>query len=191
MRATTTDVTTVLRDQHADIRRGFVRAALPGPRRAGEFRRLVRMLAQHEAAEEAHVHPAVRNAGRGSIAAARITEEARAKQALARLWEAGPHGRGYLARLGLLAWHVTRHAASEERGEFPVLRGLGPVRRGVLAAEIYLARELAPTRPHSRVNGELANKLAMPVLGPVDRFRDIVTRPGTARGRWFADRAAR
>lgn len=183
MRATTTDVTTVLRDQHAGIRRGFVRAALPGPRRAGEFRRLVRLLAQHEAAEEAHVHPAVRNAGRGSIAAARVTEEAQAKQALSRLWEAGPHGRGYLARLGLLAWHVTRHAASEERGEFPVLRGLGPVRRGVLAAEIYLARELAPTRPHPRVNGELANKLAMPVLGPVDRFRDAITQVSRFMGR--------
>ena len=197
------DVTTVLKAQHAGIRRAFVRAALPGPRRAGEFRRLVRMLAQHEAAEEAHVHPAIRNAGRGSIAAARVSEEARAKQSLARLWEAGPHGSGYLPRLGLLAWHVIRHAASEERKEFPVLRGLGPARRWVLAAEIYLARELAPTRPHPRVNGELANKLAMPVLGPADRFRDIVTRLSTARhgrslpasrqfaGRRFIDRAAR
>jgi hypothetical protein len=170
------DVTTVLRDQHSGIRRALVRAALPGSGRAREFRRLVRMLAQHEAAEEAHVHPAVRNAGHRSISAARVSEEARAKQLLTRMWEAGPHGRGYLARLGLLGWHVLRHAASEERDEFPVLRGLGPVRKWTLAAEIYLARELAPTRPHPRVNGELANKLAMPVFGPADRFRDLATR---------------
>jgi hypothetical protein len=37
------DITTVLRQRHARIRRAFARAALPGPRRAGEFRRLVRM----------------------------------------------------------------------------------------------------------------------------------------------------
>lgn len=179
MGSVTTDVTIVLRDQHAGIRRAFVRAARPGPGRPGEFRRLVRMLAQHEAAEEAHVHPVVRHAGRTGAAAARVAEEARAKRLLASLWEKGPRDRGYLARLGLLAWHVTRHAAREEREEFPVLRGLGPVRRWTLAAEIYLARELAPTRPHPRVNGELANKAAMPVLGPADRLRDIL---GRSRG---------
>jgi hypothetical protein len=177
------DVATVLKAQHAGIRRAFVRAALPGPRRADEFRRLVRMLAQHEAAEEAHVHPTVRNAGRASVAAARVGEESRAKELLARLWEAGPHRPGYLAGLGLLAWHVIRHAAREEREEFPVLRGLAPARKWVLAAEVYLARELAPTRPHPRVNGELANKLAMPVLGPADRICDIAARLSTGRRR--------
>ena len=64
-----------------------------------------------------------------------------------------------------------------------MLRGLGPLKRRVLAAEIYLARELAPTRPHPRVNGELANKLAMPVLGPADRCRDVVTRVSRFMGR--------
>jgi hypothetical protein len=170
------DVTTVLREQHAGIRRAFVRAALPGPNRDGEFRRLVRMLAEHEAAEEAHVHPTVRRVGRGRIAAARVGEEERAKRLLARLWEDGPHGRGYLFLLALLGWQVLWHAAREEREEFPVLDRLGPAKRRVLAAEVYLARELAPTRPHPRVNGELRNKLAMPVFGPADRIRDVAAR---------------
>lgn len=86
------DVTTVLRRQHAGIRRALIRAALPGPRRAGEFRHLVRLLAGHE------------------------------------------------------------------------------------AAEVALARELAPTRPHPGINGELGNKLAMPVFGPADRIRDAAAR---------------
>lgn len=170
------DVTTVLRDQHAGIRRAFIRAALPGRRRDAEFARLVRMLAQHEAAEEAHVHPTIRRAGRRGVAVARVSEEQHAKRLLARLWQTGPHGLGYLLGLGLLGWQVLRHAAREEREEFPVLSRLGRVRRWALAAEIYLARELAPTRPHPRVNGELANKLAMPVLGPADRIRDIAAR---------------
>lgn len=55
------DATTALRERNAGIRRVSVRAALPGPGRAWEFRRLVRMLSEHEAAEEAHVHPAVGN----------------------------------------------------------------------------------------------------------------------------------
>ncbi len=175
-RGTSLEVTTVLREQHAGIRRALVRAALPGPGRTGEFRRLVRMLAEHEAAEEAHVHPTVRRAGRGHVAAARAGEEERAKRLLARLWRAGPHGRGYLLLLGLLGWQVLRHAAREDREEFPVLDTLGPARRRLLAAEVYLARDLAPTRPHPRVSGELGNKLAMPVLGPTDRIRDLVTR---------------
>lgn len=168
--------TTVLREQHADIRRGFVRAALPGPGRPGEFRRLVRMLAEHEAAEEAHIHPTVRRAGRKHVAAARAGEEERAKRLLARLCRGGPQSRGYLLLLGLLGWQVMRHAAREEREEFPVLEALGPARRWLLAAELRLARELAPTRPHSRISGELGNKLAMPVFGPADRIRDVAGR---------------
>lgn len=171
------DVTTVLREQHAGIRRALVRAARPGPGRAREFRHLVRMLAEHEAAEQSHVHPTVRRAGRRGVATARAGEEERAKRLLVRLSRTGPYGRGYLPMLALLGWQVVRHAAREEREEFPVLDRLGPARRRVLAAEVYLARELAPTRPHPRVNGELGNKLAMPVLGPADRIADIA-------GRW-------
>jgi hypothetical protein len=176
------DVTTVLKDQHTGIRRAFFRAAVPGRRRAAEFERLSRMLAQHEAAEEAHVHPTIRRAGRRGVAVARVTEERHAKRLLARLSETGPHGFGYLLGLAMLGWHVVRHAAREEREEFPVLSRLRPVRRWVLAAEIYLAGELAPTRPHPHVNSELANKLAMPVLGPADRIRDVAARLADRHG---------
>jgi hypothetical protein len=167
------DVTTVLRDQHAEIRRAFRHAAQPGPGRPEAFRRLVRMLAVHEAAEQAHVHPAIRQAGRPATAAARIGEEAHAKVLLARLWEIGPHGAGYLRCLRALRRAVLAHSAREEREEFPALERLGRLRRALLGAEVWLAREVAPTRPHPKINGELANKLAMPVLGPADRLRDI------------------
>jgi hypothetical protein len=175
------NVTTILKDQHAEIRRAFVRAALPGPRRAGEFRRLVRMLVQHEAAEEAHVHPTARSIGRRATAAARVGEEEHAKLLLARLWQIGPYGAGYLRCLAALGGAVLRHAAREEREEFPALERLGPARRWLLGAEIRLARELAPTRPHPKVNGELANKLAMPVFGPADRLRDLASRLSGSR----------
>lgn len=122
------------------------------------------------------MHPTVRRVGRGRVAAARVGEEERAKRLLLRLCRNGPRGRGYLLLLGLLGWQVVRHAAREEREEFPVLDALGPVRRRLLAAEVFLARDLAPTRPHPRISGELGNKLAMPVLGPADRIRDVAGR---------------
>jgi hypothetical protein len=170
------DVTTVLRNQHAEIRRAFRRAARPGPGRAEAFRALVRMLAVHVAAEKAHVHPTTRRAGRTATAAARVGEEERATQLLARLWQTGPRGAGYLGRLWALRREVLAHAAREEREEFPVLDRLGRARRWLLGVEVWLARELAPTRPHPKVSGELASKLAMPVFGPADRIRDLAQR---------------
>lgn len=77
------------------------------------FERLVRMLAQHEVAEEAHVHPTIRRAGRRGIAAARVGEEANAKRLLARLSKTGPRGLGYLPALGVLGWHVLRHVTRQ------------------------------------------------------------------------------
>lgn len=176
MKADRFEVTAVLRDQHRQIRRAFIRAAQPGPGRPRAFYQLVRLLSTHEAAEEAHIHSTVRRAGRAAEAAARMSEEERAKELLARLCRTGPHGPGYLRGLRSLRRAVLAHAAREEREEFPVLRRLGLRRRRLLGLEVRLARELAPTRPHPRVNGELANRLALPVLGPADRCRDLVRR---------------
>jgi hypothetical protein len=170
------DLTTVLKDQHRQIRRAFARAARPGRGRSRAFHQLVQLLATHEAAEEAHVHPTARRAGRQAAAAACVGEEKRAKELLAQLYRTGPDGDGYLRGLLALRRVVLAHAAREEREEFPALDRLGRARRRVLGLEVRLAKELAPTRPHPRVNGELANRLAMPLLGPADRCRDLVRR---------------
>jgi hypothetical protein len=171
------DVTTVLKGQHKEIKRAFVRAARPGRGRSQAFNHLVQLLSTHEAAEQAHIHPTTRRAGRRATAAARVGEEERAKRLLARLYQIGPRGAGYLGCLWALRREVVAHATREEREEFPALAALGPARRRLLGVEVRLAKELAPTRPHPKVNGELANKLAMPVLGPADRVRDLF-------GRW-------
>jgi hypothetical protein len=170
------DVTTVLREQHKEIKRAFIRAARPGRGRNQAFNQLVQLLSTHEAAEQAHIPPTTRRAGRRAVAAARLDEEEHAKRLLARLHQIGPRGGGYLGCLWALRREVVAHAAREEREEFPALAALGPLRRRMLGLEVKLAKELAPTRPHPRVNGELANRLAMPVLGPADRVRDLVGR---------------
>jgi hypothetical protein len=141
------DVISVLRAQHAEIRRAFIRAAMPGPERPAALRRLVRLLTVHEAAEETHVHPTVRHISSAARAAqARLEEERRAKRLLVTLDRTGPDGAGYLRTLWALRRAVLIHAAREERSEFPALAELSRTRRWVLGQEVRLARYLAPTR---------------------------------------------
>lgn len=179
MTAANGDVIDMLKHQHAQIRRAFRRAALPGPIRWRAFHDLVRLLAVHEAAEEAHVHPAVRHAlpGGRPLAAARRREEKAAKKLLARLYRIGPDGAGYLHALQELRRAVLAHASREEREEFSVLRRtVSPRRRRLLGLEVRLTQAIAPTRPHRFVNNEMTNKLATPLFGPIDRGRDLLRR---------------
>ncbi|GHD97072.1 hemerythrin domain-containing protein [Streptomyces naganishii] len=171
------DAVDILTRQHAQIRRGFYRAALPGPGRRRAFERLMRLLAVHEAAEEAHVHPVARRvlASGAALAARRRQEEKEAKKLLVALLHTGPDGKGYLRRLGEARRAVLAHAAREEREEFAALRRAVSGRRlRLLGAEVRLTQAYAPTRPHRWVNNEVANKLAAPLLGPFDRARDML-----------------
>jgi hemerythrin superfamily protein len=128
------DVISVLKAQHAEIRRAFIRAAMPGSGQPAAFRRLVRLLAVHEAAEEAHVHPTVRHISSAAQAAkARLEEERRAKRLLVTFNRTGPDGKGYLRTLWALRRVVLSHAAREEKSEFPALAALSRARRGCLA----------------------------------------------------------
>jgi Hemerythrin HHE cation binding domain len=173
------DVIDVLKSQHTEIRRAFRRAAVPGPTRQRAFRHLVRLLAIHEAAEEAHVHPTARRVipnGR-AVSAARRAEEKEAKRLLTGLWRTRGRGAAYLPTLRALRKAVLAHAAREEREEFPALgQRVSDPRRRLLGLEVRLASAIAPTRPHRFFNNEVANKLAAPVFGPIDRMRDVIAR---------------
>lgn len=167
----------LLERQHAEIKSAFRRAALPGMAGKHGFRELARLLAIHEAAEEAHVHPKARHVLRSGkvITAARRGEEKRAKTLLAELWRmGGPDGRGYRRKLMALRRAVLTHAAAEEREEFRALRErASKPRLWLLGLEIKLTQAVAPTRPHAWVNNQMANKLAAPLFGPLDRTRDL------------------
>jgi hypothetical protein len=181
MGRSTTDVVDLLTDQHRQIRRAFRKAAMPGPARPRALRDLVRLLAVHESAEEAHVHPLVRHAtpcGR-QLAADRRREEKQAKELLTALWKAGPRLVGYLgyarylSALLTLRRAVLAHAAREEREEFAALReAVSTPRRRLLGWEVRATQAMAPTRPHRMVNNEMTNKLATPLFGPLDRALD-------------------
>ena len=173
------DVVDLLKQQHTEIRRAFRRAARPGPQRRQMFADLVRLLAVHEAAEEAHVHPVARKIlpkGRAVIKS-RLKEEKQAKKLLVDLERVGPDGASFAPKLRALRTAVLSHAKREEREEFPALRRyVTAPRRRSLALESKLTQAIAPTHPHPLVNSQIANKLGAPLLSPLDRARDLLRR---------------
>jgi hypothetical protein len=152
VKADSTDVTAVLRDQHRQIRRAFARGADEARRSAiwcGCWR------PTKPPRKRTSTRP--RRAGRTAAAAARVGEEKQAKELLARLYRIGPDGDGYLRGLRSLRRAALAHAAREERGEFPALDRLGPARRRLLGLEVRLP---GSSPPSGRTRGSTARAWA-------------------------------
>jgi hemerythrin superfamily protein len=170
------DVVALLMRQHGDIRNLFDEVA-EGDARQEAFRRLVRLLAVHETAEEEVVHPFVRRnvAGGDEVVEARLAEERSAKETLSALDDLETGDPKFLPRLRALRADVQEHARAEERYEFIHIRrnadagALASLARGVKAAEA-----MAPTRPHPGVESAVANVALGPVAALMDRTRDAV-----------------
>ncbi|GGU58650.1 hemerythrin domain-containing protein [Streptomyces lavendofoliae] len=172
------DVVALLMRQHGDIRNLFDEVEhSEGDERRDAFRRLVRLLAVHETAEEEVVHPFARRSlpGGEQVVEDRLAEERAAKETLAMLDDMDVDDPKFLPRLLALRASVQEHARAEERYEFTHIRrstdaaGLAAMARGVKAAEA-----MAPTRPHPGVESAAANVLAGPVAALMDRTKDAV-----------------
>jgi hemerythrin superfamily protein len=172
------DVVALLMRQHGDIRNLFDEVeAGSGEARQKAFRRLVRLLAVHETAEEEVVHPFVRrNAVDGDQGVdERQREERSAMEALSALDGLDTEDPQFMPRLLALRTELQEHARAEERYEFIHIRrsadaaALAALARGVKAAEA-----LAPTRPHPEAESAAANVALGPVAALMDRARDAV-----------------
>jgi hemerythrin superfamily protein len=172
------DVVSLLMRQHGDIRNLFDEVeASSGDARQDAFRRLVRLLAVHETAEEEVVHPFVRRNVEGGeeIVDARLGEERAAKETLSALDDTDTRDPKFMPQFLSLRADVQEHARAEERYEFPHIRrsteaaALAALAKGVKAAEA-----MAPTRPHPGVESAAANMALGPVAALMDRTRDAV-----------------
>ena len=171
------DVITLLERQHQEIRALFAELdTATGDERRDAFRRLVRVLAVHETAEEEVVHPAARGAeGGDAIVDARVGEEHRAKQLLSTLDDLGPDAEGFDTLLLQLREDVLAHAEHEEREEFPRVRAIcSPEQLRGMAVAVRAAEAIAPTRPHPGVESAKANLLLGPPVAVMDRARDLI-----------------
>ncbi|MEU3850114.1 hemerythrin domain-containing protein [Streptomyces sp. NPDC029554] len=177
-RARDTDVVALLMRQHGDIRNLFDEVeACEGEERRDAFRRLVRLLAVHETAEEEVVHPFARRSlpGGEQVVEDRLAEERAAKETLSALDDMDTDDPAFLPRLRELRTDVQEHARAEERYEFTHIRrstdtaGLASMAKAVKAAEA-----MAPTRPHPGVESGAANVALGPVAALMDRTKDAV-----------------
>ncbi|MEU4879694.1 hemerythrin domain-containing protein [Streptomyces althioticus] len=172
------DVVALLMRQHGDIRNLFDEVeATSGEERRDAFRRLVRLLAVHETAEEEVVHPFVRRsvAGGQEIVEDRLKEEREAKEMLATLDDMDPDGPDFLPKLIEVRRDVQMHARAEERYEFiHIRRSTDVTDLAAMAKAIKAAEAMAPTRPHPGVESGAKNMALGPVAALMDRTKDTV-----------------
>ncbi|MEU0913361.1 MULTISPECIES: hemerythrin domain-containing protein [Streptomyces] len=172
------DVVALLMRQHGDIRNLFDEVeATSGEERRDAFRRLVRLLAVHETAEEEVVHPFVRRsvAGGQEIVEDRLKEEREAKEMLATLDDMDPDGPDFLPKLIELRRDVQMHARAEERYEFiHIRRSTDVTDLAAMAKAVKAAEAMAPTRPHPGVESGAKNMALGPVAALMDRTKDTV-----------------
>ena len=172
------DVVALLMRQHGDIRNLFDEVErATGEQRRDAFRRLVRLLAVHETAEEEVVHPVARRSfdgGEGGVEE-RLREEKQAKEKLSRLDGMDTGDPGFLPLLMELRTEVMAHARAEERYEFIQLRRhTDPGQLATMAKAVRAAEAVAPTRPHPGVETAAKNIALGPVAATIDRARDTV-----------------
>ncbi|MET7905050.1 hemerythrin domain-containing protein [Streptomyces sp. NPDC005355] len=172
------DVVALLTRQHGDIRTLFDEVErTTGDDQRDAFRRLVRLLAVHETAEEEVVHPVVRRSFDGGehMVEDRLREENQAKEKLSRLDEMGTDDPQFLSILLQLRGEVMEHARSEERYEFVQLRRrIDPRQLATMANAVKAAETLAPTHPHPGVETAAKNIALGPMAAMIDRTRDTV-----------------
>ncbi|MFF0112885.1 hemerythrin domain-containing protein [Streptomyces prasinus] len=177
-RAKDDDVVSLLMRQHGDIRNLFDEVeATEGEERRDAFRRLVRLLAVHETAEEEVVHPFARRASPGGeqVVKDRLAEEKAAKETLAALDDMDTDDPKFMPRLLKLRKDVQEHARAEERYEFThIRRSTDAAGLAAMAKAIKAAEAMAPTRPHPEVESGAANMALGPVAALMDRTKDAV-----------------
>ncbi|HEY3723291.1 MAG TPA: hemerythrin domain-containing protein [Acidimicrobiia bacterium] len=151
--------------------------AAPPDGRDEPFQRLVAMLAVHETAEEEVVHPLARKASGGdAIVEARLAEEAKGKEALARLEKTGPQRADFDELFEQLRDDVLAHAEHEETEEHPKLREATDAQRRRDLTRIFRAAEsTAPTHGHAHApESATGNMLVGPFVAIADRARDAI-----------------
>ncbi|PAZ16768.1 hemerythrin [Streptomyces sp. SA15] len=176
--ASDADVVALLMRQHGDIRNLFDEVEkTTGDERRAAFRRLVRLLAVHETAEEEVIHPFTRRTGPGGekVVEERLREEREAKELLSRLDGMDTDDPKFLPELQVLRLDVMRHARAEERYEFNhIRRHSDKARLASMATALRAAEAMAPTHPHPGTESAAKNLTLGPLAALVDRTRDAV-----------------
>lgn len=173
----TRDIIDLITDDHDEVRALMTQIDSADPDQRGDlFQTLVAELARHEAAEEAIVHPTLRDEAPGGagIAEGVLEEENEAEDLLAKMEKLDPTSREFMESFADLRSDVLAHAEHEEREEHPRLRdALEPSRLREMGEGWTQLKKTAPTRPHPNTPQTPEVRAAVgPVAGIFDRARD-------------------
>jgi hemerythrin-like domain-containing protein len=137
---------------------------------------------KHEALEEQHFWPAVRDLGDegAQVAETAINQEQEAKQVLAELDKLDPSDADFERLLTSFIAAAREHIAFEEDRAWPILRArISPAEARELGEKIAKGKATAPTRPHPHTPPrEGVLKAAGPVAAATDKLRDAATGRG-------------
>lgn len=170
------DVTTLIRQQHDQVRRLLTEVG-SGRNVEDNFCELRRLLAVHETAEEEVVYPMLRTTGEEGtrITEARLMEETEGKQILSELEKKEPGSAEFTKLFEKLRTAVTEHASAEESQVLPIIAKLDSSKQQKMAAAFEVAEKTAPTHPHPHAGSSAAaNMMAGPALAIMDRVRDAI-----------------
>lgn len=174
------DVIDLIQRDHQRIRELFSQISETGPENRGDlFRHIVSELARHEAAEEAIIHPTLREEiGDERTAGSIVEEEQEAEELMAQMEDMDPTSQEFLASFRQLRDDVLEHAEHEENDEHPRLRErIDAARLQEMAEGFQRVKEMAPTHPHPNApNRPEAQLLLGPIAGLFDRARDAANR---------------
>ncbi len=147
--------------------------------RQNTMEHVIAELVRHAIAEESYLYPAIedRVANGKAIADKERADHHEVEQLLKQLEGEDPHAPESRPTLNKLVTSLHEHIADEEANLFPALRGVYSEQElKDLGDKVRTAKKAAPTRPHPAApRGELARKTMGPMVGLVDRTRDLLT----------------
>lgn len=192
-----TDVLTVLTRQH-DAVSSLVKqlATIPGaskggtPAQASERESIVdligKRLAAHEAAEEEHLWPRVRQLPDGDqLADGGIEQEQKGNELLLALSKADPQRAEFDDMVEELMTLLHKHVAYEDRVFLRLRDELDSDERRQLGERILAAQRTAPSRPHPKAPRKPAKAVKAAATGaaPLEQARGATGRPADREGR--------
>jgi hemerythrin-like domain-containing protein len=153
-------------------------ARLTGNSREKLVERLIIEESKHEAVEEMHFWPAVRDrlSGGNELADHAIKQEDEGKLVLDQLMNADPSDPVFGQLIDTFIRAAREHISYEEEQVWPKLQAvLNSNEQDELGQNLEESKNTAPTRPHPHAPSSAgAQKAAGPVAGLVDRARDTL-----------------
>jgi hemerythrin superfamily protein len=176
-----TTATDLLRQQHDNVKLMFSQfVPSKGADRQELFDCIRAALAVHETAEEMVVYPALRGIDDHGkqLAEARIAEEDKAKEVLAKLEKLGVDADTFDTMFDRFRKSVLQHAEAEESEVFPFLEShCDHDKLTQMGSAISVAEKLAPTHAHPHgPNSAVGNLLVGPFVAIVDKVRDALSK---------------